>query len=75
MLEAGKVVLADGRQVVAVQITEKHQREEKVREQEANHGRDFGQQEQREPVTEQNYKLIVFIGHHIKVVQWAGPSR
>lgn len=45
VLEARKVVLADGRQVVAVQITEKHQREEKVREQEANHGRDFGQQE------------------------------
>lgn len=45
MLEAGKVVLVDGRQVVAVQITAKHQREEKVREQEANHGRDFGQQE------------------------------
>lgn len=25
VLEAGKVILADGRQVVAVQVTEKHQ--------------------------------------------------
>lgn len=38
MLEAGEVVLADRRQVVAVQIAETNSREEEVREQEAKTG-------------------------------------
>lgn len=44
VFEAGKVVLADDRQVVSVQVAEKtkQQRTGDVREQEVNHGRGLG---------------------------------